>query len=164
MPPMSRIATSDPAPVPEAGRPLYETDLHAWAVEQARLLRDGRFDLIDAENIAEEILDVARTEYRVLESALRVVLIHMLKWDHQPERRSRSWENTIQEHRNRVRDQLADNPSLKPRQDEAVERAYRDARLRASSETGMDVGRFPETCPYDWDAIMERGFERPVER
>jgi hypothetical protein len=160
---MNHAVPTKPAPASQPGRPLYEADLHAWAIEQARLLRDGRFDLIDVENIAEEILDVAKTEYRVLESALRVLLTHMLKWDHQPERRSRSWENTIAEHRNRVRDQLADNPSLRSRQDEAVQRAYRDARLRASSETGMDVERFPEVCPYDWDAIMEREFEKRAE-
>jgi hypothetical protein len=96
----------------------------------------------------------------VLESALRVLLLHMLKWDHQPERRTRSWENTIQEQRYRAERQLRENPSLKARLDEAVGEAYRRARLRASSETDMDVERFPEACPYDWAAIMERDFHR----
>ena len=55
----------------------------------------GRLDEVDAENVAEEILDVGSNEYDKLESALRVLLMHMLKWDHQPEKRTRSWENTI---------------------------------------------------------------------
>ena len=75
--------------------PLYERDLYAWSLEQARLLKEGRLDEVDAENVAEEILDVGRNEYDKLESALSVLLMHMLKWDHQPEKRTRSWENTI---------------------------------------------------------------------
>jgi hypothetical protein len=88
-----------PPPKPDT---LYERDLYAWSLEQARLLRAGDFAAIDAENIAEEILDVGRTEYRILGSALAVLLMHMLKWDYESERRSRSWVNTIVEQRNRV--------------------------------------------------------------
>ena len=138
---------------------LYESDLHAWSREQARLLRAGKLDQIDAENIAEEILDVGKTEYRILESALTVLLTHMLKWDHQPERRSRSWSTTIGEQRVRAEQQLADNTSLKPRTGDAVELAYRRARLRASGETDMDLKTFPEACPYDLEAIMSRPFQ-----
>jgi hypothetical protein len=58
--------------------PLYERDLHAWSREQARLLREGRLKEVDAENVAEEILDVGSNEYDKLESALRVLLLHML--------------------------------------------------------------------------------------
>jgi len=137
---------------------LYERDLYAWSQEQARLLRAGRFSELDAENIAEEISDVGTTEYRVLESALRVLLAHMLKWDHQPERRTRSWQMTIAEQRVQIEQQLTDNPSLKSRRDEAVVQAYRRARLIASGETDLDLGRFPESCPYDWDAITRRPF------
>ncbi len=149
-----------PSPNLSADASLYERDLYAWSLEQARLLRAGRFGEIDAENIAEEILDVAKTEYRVLESALRVLLKHMLKWDYQPERRSRSWENTISEHRYRAEKQLRENPSLKARLQEAIRDGYHGARLRASSETALDTDHFPEDCPYDWATIMHRPFNR----
>jgi hypothetical protein len=147
-----------PSPKPPAAG-LYDRDLHAWAEEQVRLLRTGRLAEIDAENIAEEISDVGSEQYYKLESALRVLLMHMLKWDYQPERRSRSWENTISEQRYQVEEQLEDNPSLKSRREQAVSRAYRKARLRASSETEMDVASFPETCPYQWDDILSRPFQ-----
>ena len=140
--------------------PLYERDLYAWSLEQARLLKEGRLDEVDAENVAEEILDVGRNEYDKLESALAVLLMHMLKWDHQPDKRTRSWENTILEQRDRVELQFRDNPSLKSRTEEAVGRAYRRGRLRASGETDLDLEEFPEECPYDWDAIMNRKFKR----
>ncbi len=154
---MSHAPSTKLSPAPA---PLYERDLYAWSQEQAALLRAGRLGEIDAENIAEEILDVGKTEYRVLESALRVLLWHMLKWDHQPEKRSRSWESTILEQRGRVARQLRENPSLKPRLLEAVQAGYEDGRLRASGETEIDLDRFPEACPYDWDTIMNQEFRR----
>lgn len=140
--------------------PLYERDLHAWSLEQARLLREGRLAEVDVENVAEEILDVGRNEYDKLESALSVLLMHMLKWEHQPEKRTRSWENTILEQRDRVERQLRENPSLKPRAQEAVREGYRSGRLRASGETDIDLAEFPDICPYDWDTILNRPFKR----
>lgn len=145
---------------PSATAPLYDRDVYAWSQEQARLLRAGSLDEIDADNIAEEILDVGSNEYDKLESALRILLAHMLKWDHQPEKRTRSWENTIREQRYRVEKQLRKNPSLKSQLEEAVHDGYRSAILLASSETDMDVDRFPPECPYDWDAIVNRPFNR----
>jgi hypothetical protein len=144
-----------------AARPsLYQSDVYAWVEEQVRLLKAGRLDEIDAENIAEEISDVGLNEYDKLESALRVLLAHMLKWDHQPDRRSRSWESTIGIQRRHALKQLQKNPSLKSRRDEAVRDGYGDARLLASGETDLPVETFPETCPYDWDVIVNRPFKR----
>ncbi len=149
-----------PAAKPRPRVTAYEDDVYAWTQEQARYLRAGRFDMIDAENIAEEILDVGRNEYDKLESALTVLLMHMLKWDHQPERRSRSWEATILEQRKRAERQIRDNPSLKSRRDEAVRDSYELGKLRAAAETDVDLSSFPDFCPYDWDAIMHRAFRR----
>jgi hypothetical protein len=148
------------SPKRPATAPLHERDLYAWVQEQVDLLRAGRVSEIDAENIAEEILDVGRNEYDKLESALCILLAHMLKWDNQPEKRTRSWENTILEQRDRAEQQLRDNPSLRSRLGEAVRDGYRRGRLRASGETDLDLGRFAEVCPYDWDAIMKREFRR----
>jgi hypothetical protein len=140
--------------------PLYERDLYAWSRDQARLLKEGRLDEVDAENVAEEILDVGSNEYDKLESALRVLLMHILKWDYQPDKRTRSWENTIAIQRSHALKQLGKNPSLKSRTEEAVRDAYYDARLEASGETDLDVETFPAACPYDWDAILNRPFKR----
>src|SRR5687768_6863980 len=120
-----------PSPKRPPAAPLYDQDLYAWSEEQVRLLRAGRLDEIDVENIAEEISDVGSEQYDKLESALRVLLTHMLKWDHQPERRSRSWEASILVQRDRIEQQLRKNPSLKARRVEAVTDAYRRARFRA---------------------------------
>ncbi|MDO9707085.1 DUF29 domain-containing protein [Paracraurococcus lichenis] len=144
---------------PEApARAGYKQDLHAWAREQAALLRAGRLSEVDAANIAEELDDVGNEQYDKLESALRVLLTHMLKWDHQPERRGRSWANTIDTQRDHIRKVLRKNPSLKSSLEEAIFEAWKDARRDASSEANLPRRTFPEVIPYDWAAILERPF------
>jgi Domain of unknown function DUF29 len=146
---------------PEAAAPAdYERDFYSWLMEQARLVREGRFDALDRENLAEEIESLGREQFNKLESALRVLLIHILKWDHQPARRSRSWALSIQGQRLEIEDVLADNPGLTPRIPEAIARAYRKARLLAAKETGMKETRFPEKCPYSFEDIVKREFRR----
>src|SRR6201986_5391756 len=102
----------------------YERDLYGWAAEQAALLRTGRIAEADAHNIAEELDDVGSEQYDKLESALRLILLHLLKWDHQPERRSRSWWASITVQRNQVRRVLRKNPGLKPHVKTATADAY----------------------------------------
>lgn len=148
-----------PADDPTPSRTEYRQDVHAWALEQIELLKAGRFAEIDALNIAEELGDVAGREYDKLESALAIILLHMLKWEHQPERRSRSWQNSIAEHRNRVQRQLRKHPSLKARILEALEDGYEDARGRCLTETGIEDYTLPWSCPYDWDEVNTRPFK-----
>ncbi len=133
-----------------------EADLYSWALRQAELLRAGRLSEIDPAGIAEEIDDVGDEQYDKLESALRLLMLHLLKWDHQPDRRSRSWTLTVLEQRKRIQRQLRKNPGLKSRLDEALTDAYDDARIEASSETGLPLRAFPATRPFEYPEIMER--------
>jgi Domain of unknown function DUF29 len=133
-----------------------EADLYSWAVRQAELLRAGRLSEIDPVAIAEEIDDVGEEEYHRLESALRILMLHLLKWDHQQNRRSRSWTLTILEHRRRAQRQLRRSPSLKSQLDDALTAAYEDARLEAASETGLPLSAFPANRPFEYTEIMER--------
>lgn len=142
-------------------RARYDRDLYSWAVEQAALLRAGRIAEADVLNIAEEIDDVGNEQYSRLESALRIVLLHLLKWDHQPERRSRSWWASIRVQRNHVRRVLKKNPGLKPEVDGAIVEAYETARIEASAQTSLELEVFPLDCPYSWDEIMERPIDWP---
>ena len=72
----------------------YEQDFYAWTVEQGRLLRTGELSAIDAVNLAEEIESMGRRDRRELENRLTVLLTHLLKWQMQPDQRSRSWSAT----------------------------------------------------------------------
>ena len=149
---------TSPSIRPPQGQPLYEADLHLWASQQAALVREGRLSELDLVHIAEELDDVGSEIYQKLESALTILLAHMLKWDLQPDRRSRSWEATIREHRRRVEKLLRQNPSLKPKLTEALSESYQNGRDRASGETDLPVGRFPEQCSYHWEDILNREF------
>jgi hypothetical protein len=141
---------------PREKKTPYDVDLSAWVAEQVALLRARRFDEIDADNIAEELEDVGREQYDKLESALTVLIMHLLKWDHQPDRCSRSWRATVAEQRRRVDKLLRKNPSLKASLDEAIADAHVDGRGRAAVEMDRDEDTLPAACPYGFDEIMTR--------
>lgn len=140
-------------------RTRYEDDVYGWVKEQVALIRAGRFEEIDAANVAEELSDVGRSEESKLDSILRVLVMHMLKWDQQPEMRTPSWMHSIREQRRRYERLLRRNPGLKSYRDEALAYSYPTARDWASEETHCDVSEFPEICPYAWDDILDRPFE-----
>ena len=135
---------------------LYEEDFHAWTMQQATLLREGRLSQADIENIAEEIESMGRSERRELVNRLAVLLTHLLKWRQQPSFRGNSWRLTIKEQRRATRRHLRDNPSLKSWLDEAMADAYEDASIRAERETGLEV--FPAACPFTFDQAIDDDF------
>jgi hypothetical protein len=137
---------------------LYDRDFYAWLNEQAGLLRAGRLNELDIENLAEEIESMGRSEKRELVSRLEVLIMHLLKWKFQPTLRSTSWRLTIEDQRFRVSDHLDENPSLTARLDEAILSAYRRAGRRASGETGFDIKHFPPACPWTFDQITGADF------
>jgi hypothetical protein len=137
---------------------LYDRDFYAWCLTQAALLRAGKLGQADIENIAEEIEGLAKTERRELVNRLTVLLLHLLKWRYQAERRSSSWEASIRVQRLDIDDHLVDNPSLKSALSEIVERAYRLARVRASGETELELAKFPLICPWSFDQIIDEAF------
>lgn len=140
--------------------PNYNEDAYGWALRTAELLREGKMDEVDFENVIEEIEALGRSERRALMSHLIVLLQHLLKWRYQPERRTRSWQLTIKEQRMEVLDALDCNPSLKNKEtlEESMTAAYKRAVVRASRETELDTTTFPQDCPYAFEEIMNDNF------
>jgi hypothetical protein len=149
---------ADLVPAEEPAGASYDRDFYTWSLEQARLVREGRWNAVDRDNVAEEIESLGREQFNKLASTLRVLMLHMLKWDHQPQLRSRSWVLSIETQRLELADIIADNPGLRPRIPEAIARGYRKARLEAARETELDKNEFPTTCPFAWDDIVSRTF------
>lgn len=133
----------------------HEHDFYTWAKENAALLRAGRFDELDIENIAEELEDMGGSRERELESRLGVLLAHLLKWHYQPERRGVSWTATIMEQRRRIERLLRKNPGLKGYLEEAYWEAYGDARLIAMRETGLQQDTFPESPTFTLTQVLD---------
>jgi hypothetical protein len=134
----------------------YETDVVAWANEQASLIRAGRFDKLDLSHIAEEIEDVGKSEQRELASRMAVLLAHILKWKFQPEKRSVSWTLTIKEQRRLLVRRIKKTPSLGPMliDPDWIDEIWVDAKALAEKETGLEVGRFSEECPWTMAEIL----------
>jgi hypothetical protein len=116
---------------------LYETDYLQWIEKTVEKLQSQDYGNVDWENLIEEIEDMGRSERRSLKSNLLVVLLHLLKWQFQPERRSGSWEGSIVEHRRRVRDSSSDSPSLQPYLETIFADCYAQAVKQAKAETGL---------------------------
>ena len=131
---------------------LYDRDYSQWAETMADLLASGNFTGLDIENLVEEVRDLSKRERDRLLSSLRLILHHLLKWDYQSNKRSRSWENTIGRERDNIGLYLEDSPSLVRYLDnESLEKIYRVARADAMRETGLEL---PEMCPYDIETVM----------
>ncbi len=132
----------------------YEQDFGLWAEQMADLLASGRFSELDIENLVEEVRDLSKRERDRLLASLRLILHHLLKWDYQPQRRSRGWLGTIQRERANIRLYLDDSPSLRRYlTDESLFKLYAVACCDAFRETGLE---FPPICPYGIEDILNR--------
>lgn len=134
---------------------LYEQDIHAWTQQTAQLLRQHRFQDLDIEHLVEELETMSRRDRQELVSRLKILLGHLLKWQHQPAHRSSSWRGSILEQRLRIRDLLQDAPSLKPFLAEAANAAYADGAKLASKETGLPLAQFPDALPYALELLLD---------
>jgi hypothetical protein len=138
---------------------LYEQDFYAWTLQQTDLLRSGKLEQLDVENLIEEIESLGKQQRQELRNRLGVLLGHLLKWNYQPEARSKSWRATIREQRDEVAILLKENPSLKPYLTEAIALGYRQGINLVDRETPLDPEQLPPTCPFSNEDI----FEQPIE-
>lgn len=137
----------------------YEQDFYQWTQHNAQLLRDGKLTEIDNLHIAEELESMGKRDKRELISRLTILLAHLLKWQFQPQFRSKSWQFTLREQRSQIAKLLKDSPSLKPYlQEEGILEAYPDALEIANDETGLSVSAFPERCPYSIEQMFDKTF------
>jgi hypothetical protein len=132
----------------------YETDFYQWTQQQAALLRQGEFSELDSAHLIDEIEDMGASNRHALGSYLELVLLHLLKWQFQPDRRGTSWRITVRKGRNSIDRLLEESPSLKPRLSTMVTAEYRRSRSEAADETGLPMSAFPEQCPFTVDQII----------
>lgn len=135
---------------------LYEVDYLRWLETTVEKLRSQDYSSVDWKNLIEEIEDMGRNEKRSLESNLIIIILHLLKWQFQPEHRSGSWEASIIEHRRRIKKAIQESPSLKPYLESIFFESYTEAVKQAKAETGLPLEVFPTECPYSIvDAIND---------
>jgi hypothetical protein len=148
--------------LPDPDPSLYERDFHAWCLEQAAHLRGrirpGASDALDYENLAEEIETLGRSNRHAIRSHLRNLLIHLLKWQFQPDKRTPSWERSIVNARDEIEYLIKDSPSLASLPGELLAEQYPRALADAAAETGMPESAFPAACPYTVAQVLDPDF------
>jgi Domain of unknown function DUF29 len=137
---------------------LYETDFYAWTQEQAKLLKHQQWSQLDLPNLIEEIESLGKQQRAELRNRLSILIGHLLKWNYQVSKRSRSWLNTIRIQRIDVAELLKENPSLKPYLQDALQIAYTKGLALAAGETNLPRKTFPENCPYTLEEILNDSF------
>lgn len=134
---------------------LYEEDETAWLEQMAELVASGRWDEVDRENLTEFLTSMARRDKREVLHRLQVLLAHLLKWEYQPDKRSKSWRNTIRSQRDELAS-LLKSGSLRKHAAEVFADAYRHAVELAMAETVLLEDVFPSESPWSLDEALEQ--------
>ncbi len=138
---------------PPTTESLYTLDETAWLESTAELIRTGRLGEVEHDILAEHLNDMARRDYREVYTRLVVLLCHLLKWEFQPDHRTRSWHGTILEQQRELR-LLLESKSLRNHAESRYGDAYEDARKQAAAETGLARATFPAECPWPLDEAL----------
>lgn len=140
--------------------PLYDRDFLIWTEKQIESLKKGQWEQLDVEHLVEELAALGRSEQKELGSYLQVLFMHLLKYQHQPQRRTRSWKVTISNCRDKIQDCLEDTPSLRRflQDPDWIQKYYQRARRDAAKETGKPIETFPAECPFSITQILDSNF------
>ena len=137
---------------------LYETDFYAWTVEQSQLLKNRDFQHLDIINLMEEIESLGKQQQQELRNRLGVLTGHLLKWDYQPQKRSKSWRVTIREQRREILQLLKENPSLKSYLTEAIVLGHESGLDLVVKETPLDYKDLPPDPIYTLEQLLDSSF------
>ena len=138
--------------------PKYEEDFYGWAIENASLLKQGKYNEVDMNHIIEEMETLGRSNRRELVSRLGVLIAHLMKWEYQPDLKNKSWKGTIIRQRIDINDLLEENPSLKAQMDEIKSKSYKYALAILEEETPLELKDFPGECPYTFSQMIDEDF------
>jgi hypothetical protein len=136
---------------------LYDTDFAEWSSQTAGMLRAGRLEELDLENVAEEIESLGKSEHAAVRSQIKRLLMHKVKQMIQPERDGTSWRLSIADARQVILDHIKDSPSLRKYLRDNLQRFYRDGVELALIETELTAAAdsVPKECPWSLDALLD---------
>jgi hypothetical protein len=133
----------------------YKADFNLWIEQTTQLLRSHSWHEIDVEHLIEEVEGLGKSERRSVASQLTRLLLHLLKWQYQPQRRSDSWLDSITDSRTQIELAILDSPSLKSYPTEQLEESYQRARRQAAKQTELLISLFPEKCPFSVELVLD---------
>jgi len=133
---------------------LYDRDFAAWVEQQVEHLRSRHTAGLDVENLIEELEGLTKRDERALGSQLKRIMAHMLKQQYQPERASRSWEDSIANGREEVVDILEQSPSLRRTLPGLMTKNYPRALSQAARDTRLPTDSFPDRPPFTLAEVL----------
>jgi hypothetical protein len=117
-------------------------------------LRKG--NISEANNgIMELITALSRSEKRALKSQVIRLMKHIIKWESQPQKRSRSWVATIYQARNEIKDIQAETPSLTA---EVVQQMWDACLAAAIVEAEDEMNQDTQITQLSWEAVWEKNY------
>ncbi|PZO40294.1 MAG: DUF29 domain-containing protein [Shackletoniella antarctica] len=152
------MALGDKSLATTTAQPLYEADFYGWTQQQAHLLQSQRWAELDIANLVEEIESLGKQQRQELRNRLGVLLGHLLKWQFQPDRRSKSWVATLREQRREILMLLEESPSLKPYLPEAIAVGYQAGLDLVVRETPLAYSDLPETSGYTTEQVLSADY------
>ncbi|MDD1445865.1 DUF29 domain-containing protein [Dolichospermum sp. ST_sed8] len=137
---------------------LYETDDYLWLLATIELLKQGRFDEVDLENLIEELEDLGSEKKNAVVSLLEQVIRHLLLlqyWQEEYERNGYHWQGEIVNFRNQLKRRLTGN--LRNYLTQEMLEIYADALEYVKVKTKFQVD-FPEKCPYSLEQLLDKDY------
>jgi hypothetical protein len=134
---------------------LYETDDYLWLLATIDLLKQGRFDEVDLENLIEELEDLGSEKKNAVKSLLEQVIRHLLLlqfWTEESERNYYHWQSEILGFRYQLEDRLTTN--LRNYLAEEMDNIYNRALKYVQIKTKFKVD-FPAECPYTLEQLLD---------
>ena len=120
-------------------------------VKAKQLLQEGKMTEVDQilENLVESM---GRSEKRAVSSQLTRLMLHIIKWKCQPEKRSASWVISIRSARREIADSQEEMPSLNQ---EFLESIWDKCFASAKQDARDEMGKKPEIIALSWDEVFE---------
>jgi len=137
---------------------LYQQDFYLWLEQTVQDLKAGNLTELDLVNLIDEVESMGNNEKQSIESNLEVVLMHLIKYKYQSEKRTNSWLFTILKHRRRLHKSFKSSPSLKRHFLQEFEDCYNGARELASVETGIPIKTFPTESPFSPEQVLDKSY------
>jgi hypothetical protein len=139
---------------------LYQKDFHQWLDLNIQFLREGTFEALDIENLLAEIALMGRLERLKVKSILRLLLLQLLKWQHQPHNRSNDWVEIIGEYRCQLHDAFSESDHLKDFGGEVLQNCYEAVCVTMSTEDHLPVEHFPteyfpDVIPFSFKQVLD---------
>ena len=106
--------------------------------------------------IEELIQALFRSEKRALKSQLIRLMLHIIKWQSQPERRSLSWIASIKDAREEIVDIQEETPSLN---NNVIEELWEKAFIIAKRDAQAEMHKKSSLTALSWQEVFEDDYD-----